>query len=89
MATPDCKCRTTAGIVHCAATSVKVEVHDNKNFAHKIEKYVKFNRPKGFFILRISKTLKNHISEKKSNIKNAYGKKCRKCSQLNIHLKTN
>ena len=53
----------------------KVEVHENKYFAQKIEKYVKFNRPKGFFILmifsiflRIFKTLKIHISEKKSNM---------------------
>ena len=43
-----------------------------KKFAQKIEKNVKFNRPKGFFIMRIYsiflpifKTLKNRISEKK------------------------
>ena len=42
-----------------------------KIFAQKIEKYVKFNRPKGYLILRIFskflrifKTLKNHISGK-------------------------
>ena len=42
-------------------------------FAKKIEKYVKFNRLKGFFIfkifskfLRLFKTLKNHIFEKKT-----------------------
>ena len=46
-----------------------------KMFAQKIEKYVKFNRSKGFFILRIFsmflrifKTLKNHISVKKSEM---------------------
>ena len=45
-------------------------------FAHKIEKYVKFNRPNSFFLLRISsnflrifKTLKNHVSEKKHKSK--------------------
>ena len=49
-----------------------MEVHEKIVFAQKIEKYVKFNRPKGFFILRIFtkilrifKTLKNHISENK------------------------
>ena len=52
------------------------------NFAQDIEKYVKFSRLEGFFskFLRIFKTLKNHISEKQSWIKNVYGRKCRKCS---------
>ena len=52
-----------------------MEVHEKKMFAQKIEKYVKFNRLKGFFILRIFskfvlifKTLKNHILKKKSKI---------------------
>ena len=46
-----------------------------KNVAQKIESYVKFNRPKGFFILRIFskflrifKTLKKYICGKKSKI---------------------
>ena len=50
----------------------KVEVHEKKNFAQKIEKYVKFNRPEGFFILRIFskllrifKTIRKHITGKK------------------------
>ena len=45
-----------------------------KKIIQKIEKYVKFNRPKGFFILRIFykfllifKTLKNHTSEEKKS----------------------
>ena len=53
----------------------EVEVHEEHFFAQKIEKYVKFNRPKGFSILRIFskllrifKTLKNKISEKKSKM---------------------
>ena len=29
--------------------TIKVEVYEKNNFAQKIEKYVKFNRPKGFF----------------------------------------
>ena len=51
-----------------------VQVHGKKNFAQKIEKYVKFNKSKGFFILkifskflRLFKTLKNHIFEKKKS----------------------
>ena len=65
--------------------SFKVEVHEKKSFAEKIEKYVKFNRSKGFSFkgffprfFRIFKTLENHTS--KENIKNVYGRKCRKFS---------
>ena len=46
-----------------------------KLFAEKIEKYVKINGTEGYFILRICskfvrifKTLKNHISGKKSKM---------------------
>ena len=41
-----------------------------KIFAQKIENYVKFNWPKGF--LRIFKTLKNHIFEKKNQKSKMY-----------------
>ena len=39
-------------------------------FAQKIEKYVKFNRLNGFFtsFYAFFKTLKNHVSEKKSKM---------------------
>ena len=55
----------------------KVEVYAKLFFAQKIEKYMKLNtkRPKGFFTLRIFykfsrffKTLKYHVSEKKSKM---------------------
>ena len=51
------------------ANSIKVEVHEKLFFAQKIEKYGKFNRSKVFSkFLRILKTLKNSISEKKSKM---------------------